>query len=81
MMYSHNSGYKELCLLRHNVSKEHIVSIIRVEAAPATNFMLVSCLAYTSTLKMNVTCSSETTTVMNFYFKLVDRKKWFMATL
>jgi hypothetical protein len=38
------------------------VSIFRVEeyAKLAACFMLVSCLAYSSTLKMEVICSSET---------------------
>jgi hypothetical protein len=45
-----------------NVSEEHNASIFRVEEfallAPAST--LVSCLAYSSTLKIEATCSSET---------------------
>jgi hypothetical protein len=45
---SHNSGYKEFCLLRFNA---------RICLPPA--FMVVSCLAYSSTLKMEAICSFE----------------------
>jgi hypothetical protein len=41
-------------------SEEHVIPIIRVKAELATHSMLVSCLAYSLTLKMEVICSSET---------------------
>jgi hypothetical protein len=42
------------------VSEEHAASIFRVEAVLAACFMLLSCLAYSSTPKTETTCSSET---------------------
>jgi hypothetical protein len=52
----------------NHVSQEYVVSIFRVEEAKQETrefcltscFMLVSYLAYSSTLKMEMTCSSET---------------------
>jgi hypothetical protein len=48
------------------VSEEHIASIFRVELCFPPAFKLVSCSAYTSTLKMEAICSSET--LVNIYW-------------
>jgi hypothetical protein len=42
-----------------DVSEKHVASIFWVEAELANFFLLVSCLAYSSTLKMYATCSFE----------------------
>jgi hypothetical protein len=44
---SHRTDYKDFCLLEYET------------VLLATCFMLVSCLAYSSTVKMKATCSSE----------------------
>jgi hypothetical protein len=43
-----------------NVGLSHNHTVLQPRAEPATCFTLVSCLAYSSTLKMEVTSSSET---------------------
>jgi hypothetical protein len=51
---SHSGGYVESCLLGYNA----VASQPTLCLPPA--FTLVSCLAYSSTLKMEAKCSSET---------------------
>jgi hypothetical protein len=72
---SHSGGYEEFCFLGyHSVQSVESQQAFRKKMSPsysrlknkptksllATCFMLVPCFAYSSTLKMNVTCSSET---------------------
>jgi hypothetical protein len=49
------------CLKLTNVSEEYFASVFRVEEHEllTARFLLVSCLAYSSTLKMEATCSFE----------------------
>jgi hypothetical protein len=49
----------------NDVSEEHAASIFRDEEYDNTCLLLATCLAYSSTLKMQTVCSSETS--VNFY--------------
>jgi hypothetical protein len=51
--------------MQTDISEEHVAYIFRVEAELAKFFLLVSCLSYSWTLKMDATCSFETSVDFN----------------